>query len=64
MKSQIRTVDALLAEEKSYPVKNLDSLDPEGIKIGILGFQSVQYRERLQRSISKIINPSTRLDEN
>lgn len=64
MKSQIRTVDALLAEEKSYPVKNLDSLEPDGITMGILGFQNVQYRERLQRSISKIINPSTRLDEN
>ncbi|TSJ41157.1 hypothetical protein [Fluviicola chungangensis] len=64
MKSEIGTIDALLAEEKSYPVENLPTTEPNGIKIGIIGFQNVQYRERLQRSISKIINPSTIIDEN
>ena len=64
MKSEIGTIDALLAEEKSYPIKNLPAVEPNGIKIGIIGFQKVQYRERLQRSISKIINPSTIIDEN
>jgi hypothetical protein len=64
MKSQIETIDALLAEEKSYQVENLQTAEPIGIQIGILGFQNIQYRERLQRSISKIINPSTIIDEN
>jgi hypothetical protein len=62
MKSKIRTVDALLTEEKSYPVKNTDS-EPFGVRMEILGFSYVQYREKPQRPISKIINPLTMLYE-
>lgn len=62
MKSKIRTVDALLAEEKSYP-GNLRSKEIAGVKIGILGFENVQGRDILRRPISKIINPSTTLND-
>lgn len=63
MKSKIRTVDALLAEERSYP-SNLRSKEVRGIKIGVLGFENVQGRDVLRRPISKIINPSTKLNDN
>lgn len=63
MKSQIKTVDALLTEEKSYPVENPAPKEPAGVNMGILGFPYVQYREKPQRPISKIINPSTILHE-
>lgn len=62
MKSKIKTVDALLAEEKSYP-GNLRSKETPGIKIGVLGFENVQGRDILRRPISKIINPSTKLND-
>lgn len=63
MKSHIKTADALLTEEKSYPVENLIPKEPAGVNIEILGFHDVQYREMLQRPISKIINPTTIIDE-
>lgn len=59
MKSSITTIDALLAEEKQFPVKeNNEIKDLGGITVAILGFENVQYRERPQRSISKIMNPA------
>ncbi len=63
MKSQIKTVDAILAEEKSFPIEDIQPTEPNGIKIGILGFQNVRYREKPGRIISKIINPSTKINE-
>jgi len=63
MKSQIKTVDAVLAEEKSYPVKNTELNNPVGIAIAVLGFRNVQYKEKLQRPISKIMNPSNIINE-
>lgn len=63
MKSQIKTIDAVLAEEKSYPVKNTELNEPVGIEIAILGFRNVQYKEKLQRPISKIMNPSKIVNE-
>lgn len=59
MKSHIKTVDALLAEEKSYPIKNNQQMETDGIEIAVLGFQNVQYPEKPQRPISKIMNPLT-----
>ncbi|MDR0803253.1 hypothetical protein [Fluviicola sp.] len=58
MKSNIATIDALLAEEKQYPLKQPhEAKDTLGIRIEILGFENVRYRERPQRPISKIVNP-------
>lgn len=62
MKSQIKTIDALLAEEKSYPVY-VRSKEPIGIEITILGFRNVQYKEKLYRPISKIMDPSMIINE-
>ena len=62
MKSQIKTMDALLSEEKSYPV-NIRSKEPIGIEITILGFRNVQYKEKLYRPISKIMDPLMIINE-
>lgn len=63
MKSKIRTVDALVAEEKTYPIKQNPTQQTTGIEIGILGFKNVQYKEHIHRPISKIINLSTLINE-
>ncbi len=63
MKSQIKTVDAILADQKSFPIEAIQPTEPNGIKIGILGFKNVRYREKPGRVISKIINPSTKINE-
>ncbi len=59
MKSQIKTIDALLAEEKSYPISTIQLEEPVGIEIAVLGFKNIQHREKVPRPISKIMNPST-----
>lgn len=63
MKSKIRTVDALLSEEKKYPIEQNPTQESTGIEIGILGFKNVQYKEHIQRPISQIINLSTLINE-
>lgn len=62
MKSKIKTVDALLAEKRSFP-GNIRSEKAPGIHIQILGFENVQDRDVLRRPISKIVNPSTILHD-
>lgn len=62
MRSQIKTIDALLAEEKSYPI-NVQPKEPIGIEMTILGFRNVQYKEKLHRPISKIMDPLMIINE-
>lgn len=59
MKSQIKTIDALLAEKTIHPVEEISAQEIPGIEIENLGFKNVQYKEHIQRPISKIINLST-----
>lgn len=63
MKSKIKTVDALMADKKKHQIEQNINHETIGIKIGILGFNNVQYKEHINRPISKIINLSTLINE-